>query len=137
MKTLDPRSERNLKGVHPDLVRIVRVAAGNCPTPFMCIEGVRTLARQKQLIAQGFSQLKDPASSRHVPSNNWAHAVDLVPINEKGQPHWPNTAAPAWKAISGAMLEAARTLGTPLTWGGNWKTFKDMPHYELPKSKYP
>jgi len=25
----------------------------------------------------------------------------------------------------------------PITWGGDWKSFKDGPHWELPHAKYP
>jgi len=25
----------------------------------------------------------------------------------------------------------------PIEWGGDWKTFKDGPHFQLPHAKYP
>ncbi|MCP9270530.1 M15 family peptidase, partial [Xenorhabdus sp. XENO-1] len=42
------RSENNLKGVHPDLVAVVRRALALSPVDFTVIEGLRTLERQKQ-----------------------------------------------------------------------------------------
>ena len=29
------------------------------------------------------------------------------------------------------MKKAADMLDTPIVWGGDWKTFKDYPHFEL------
>lgn len=35
--------------------------------------------------------------------------------------------------IAVCMLEAANRLGYKLTWGGNWQTFNDMPHWQIAK----
>ncbi len=35
--------------------------------------------------------------------------------------------------LAGRILEVAALLDIPLTWGGHWHSFKDYPHYELPK----
>ena len=35
------------------------------------------------------------------------------------------------KQISQAMKAAAQQLGTPINWGGDFKSFKDAPHFEL------
>lgn len=34
--------------------------------------------------------------------------------------------------VAAAMLQAAAELGYPVQWGGLWKTFQDMPHFQLP-----
>jgi peptidoglycan L-alanyl-D-glutamate endopeptidase CwlK len=39
--------------------------------------------------------------------------------------------------IVDAMHAASAALKVQLTWGGDWQTFVDMPHWELPWSKYP
>lgn len=35
--------------------------------------------------------------------------------------------------VAVCMLEAANKLGMQISWGGNWQTFNDMPHYQLNK----
>ena len=39
--------------------------------------------------------------------------------------------------IAAAMKEAGRDLGIPVEWGGDWKGFKDGPHFQLPWKEYP
>ncbi len=50
---LSDRSKRNLVGVHPDMVAVVKRAIEISPADFMVIEGVRTPERQAELYAQG------------------------------------------------------------------------------------
>ena len=52
---LSATSLARLKGVHPDLVRVIKRAAQNSKVPFAVVEGLRTLERQKQLKAAGAS----------------------------------------------------------------------------------
>jgi peptidoglycan L-alanyl-D-glutamate endopeptidase CwlK len=33
--------------------------------------------------------------------------------------------------IAVCMLQAANEMGVKMTWGGNWTSFEDMPHYQL------
>jgi peptidoglycan L-alanyl-D-glutamate endopeptidase CwlK len=35
------------------------------------------------------------------------------------------------------MKTAAAELGVAIVWGGDWKSFKDGPHFELDKKVYP
>ena len=35
------------------------------------------------------------------------------------------------------MKKAARELGIPVQWGGDWRTFFDGPHFQLPRKQYP
>lgn len=121
---LGERSQRNLEGVHPDLVSVVKRAIGITKQDFMVIEGMRSLERQKQLLAEGKSKTMN---SRHLTG----HAVDLCPYPVD----WND--ADKFVAISEAMKEAAKELDIPLEWGGDWKNGWDKPHYQLPHSEYP
>lgn len=124
--SLSALSRRRLNGVHPDLVRVVERAIAITPVDFRVNEGRRSKRRQAELVAAGASQTLD---SRHITG----HAVDLVALVNGGvRWDWP-----LYHRIAEAMKQAARDVGVPLTWGGDWKTFKDGPHYELPRSKYP
>lgn len=135
---LDKTSLDRLKGVHPDLVRVVKKAAELTTVPFIVTEGVRTVERERSLIAKGLSALKNPFRCRHVPTKTAqygvvGHAVDIVPL-VNGKPAWD------WKiipAVARAMKSAALAEHVTIEWGGDWKTFKDGPHYQLPWKLYP
>ncbi|MCK8542072.1 M15 family metallopeptidase [Yersinia ruckeri] len=119
-------SESNLIGVHPDLVKVVRRALELTPIDFKVIEGRRTLERQHELVKAGASQT---LNSRHLTG----HAVDIVPL-PNGKVSWE------WKyfyPMVDAMKQAAAELGIAVEWGGNWTTFKDGPHFQLPARQYP
>jgi peptidoglycan L-alanyl-D-glutamate endopeptidase CwlK len=35
------------------------------------------------------------------------------------------------------VKRAAQEVGVPVEWGGDWKSFKDGPHWQLPFKEYP
>lgn len=126
------RSEENLNGVHPDLIKVVRRALQLSTVDFTVIEGMRSKARQKRLFAQGATKTMN---SRHLTG----HAVDLVPYPLD----WNNKHA--FEQIAQAMQKAAKELGIAIRWGGDWnqngrsddEKFYDGPHFELLRSVYP
>lgn len=123
---LGPRSLLNLRGVHPDLVRVVKRAIGISTIDFTVIEGLRSLARQKELLAKGATKT---LRSRHL--NGFA--VDIAPY-VGGSIRWD---WPLFDHIENAMKEAARLENVKIEWGGDWVTFKDGPHWQLPLASYP
>lgn len=126
--SLSQKSLKKLQGVHPDLVKVVVRAIELSTQDFSVLEGVRTLERQKQLVAKGASRT---LNSRHIPgSDGLAKAVDLVPYPVSWD--WDK-----FHPIAKAMKQAAKELKVPLEWGGDWKTFKDGPHFQLPHKQYP
>lgn len=126
MYKLGPRSQSRLKGVHPDLVRVVEKAISISDIDFTVLEGVRSIARQEQLVKSGASQTM---RSRHITG----HAVDLGAY-VAGQVRWD---WPLYHKVADAMKKAASEVGVPIEWGGDWKTFPDGPHFELDRRKYP
>ena len=123
---LGARSLRNLEGVHPDLQAIVREAIKITEVDFTVIEGLRSVEKQKKLVAAGASQTMN---SRHITG----HAVDLAAmVGNEVRWDWP-----LYEVIADAMLKAAAKLDIPLTWGGSWTSLKDGPHFELPHKYYP
>lgn len=126
MYRLGPRSQARLKGVHPDLVKVVERAIKITTVDFTVLEGLRTLERQKVLKEVGASQT---LNSRHLTG----HAVDLGAwVDNEVRWDWP-----LYAKINAAMQEAAKQLNVPIIWGGGWKTFKDGPHFELDRKAYP
>lgn len=120
------RSLNNLRGVHPDLVKVVKRAIELSEVDFTVIEGLRSQARQKELFAKGATTTM---RSRHLTG----HAVDIVPY-VGGSIRWD---WPLFTPIEKAMKQASSELGIPLEWGGDWVSFKDGPHWQLPHRKYP
>ncbi len=124
--TFSARSEQRLQGVHADLVRVVRRALTLSSVDFTIVEGLRTAARQKQLVASGASKT---LNSRHLTG----HAVDVAPVIA-GQVRWD---WPPFHDIAAAMKRAAQEEGVAIVWGGDWRSFKDGPHFELDRKVYP
>lgn len=125
MFILGSRSLSRLKGVHPDLVLVVKRAIQLTDVDFAVLEGLRTRTRQLELVRAGASKTMN---SRHLTG----HAVDLgAYVQGKVRWDWP-----LYHKIAGAMKRAARELEVPLEWGGDWKSFKDGPHFQLPWKDY-
>lgn len=114
------RSEEKLKGVHPDLVKVVKRALELSEYDFGVSEGLRTLERQTELVKARKSRTMN---SRHLTG----HAVDIF-VLEGGKITWEFE---KYRIVSEAFFKAAEELGVKIVWGGSWKTFKDGPHYEL------
>lgn len=123
---LGARSKERLKGVHPDLVRVVERAIQLTEVDFTVLEGLRTAARQQQLVKSGASKTM---RSRHLTG----HAVDLAAVMD-GEVRWD---WPLYHKIAKAVKQAAAELKVPVEWGGDWRTFKDGPHWQLPWKIYP
>lgn len=123
---LGQRSLSRLEGVHPDLVRVVKKAAAMSSLDFTVLEGLRTAVRQKQLFDQGATKTMN---SRHLTG----HAVDLAPMIG-GTVRWD---WPLYHQLAAVVKAAAKAENVPIQWGGDWRTFKDGPHWELPWKVYP
>lgn len=149
---LGQKSLRTLRGVHDDLVRVVRAAIQLTTCDFTVLEGLRSQMRQAELVAAGASQTMN---SRHLTG----HAVDLgALVNGVLRWDWP-----CYFQIARAMHLAADAEGVRITWGGCWDrdlaaitdpeaacaayvsrrngqgkgAFIDGPHYQLDWTEYP
>lgn len=121
-----PRSLAALAEVHPDLVRVMRRALQLTPVDFVVTEGQRSVERQQELYDAGATRT---LNSRHLTG----HAVDVAAW-VAGTVRWD---WPLYGRIAEAVKEAAEELEVPIVWGGDWKTFKDGPHFELDRRFYP
>jgi peptidoglycan L-alanyl-D-glutamate endopeptidase CwlK len=131
MFTLGHRSKQRLKGVHPDLVRVVENAIEISTVDFAVLEGVRNAVRQKKLFDSGASQTMN---SRHIPgADGFAKAIDLGAwVDNQVDWSWP-----LYAQINAAMQQAAKIQNVLIIWGGGWRSFKDGPHFELDRKAYP
>lgn len=117
---MNERSEKNLKGVDEKLVAVVRRAGELSELEFIVTEGLRTKERQAQLVKAGASQTMN---SKHLVGR----AVDLAAVVD-GEVRWD---WPLYAKLATSMKAAAKELNTPIVWGGDWKSLKDGPHFEL------
>ena len=123
---LGTRSKYRLKGVHPDLVKIVELAITLTEVDFKVLEGLGSKERQGKLVDKGASQTRN---SRHLTG----HAVDLGAWVD-GEVRWD---WPLYYKLAKAMKDAAKQLDITLEWGGDWRSFKDGPHFQLTWWAYP
>lgn len=123
---LTDRCKKRLEGVYPDLVRVIEKASQNADVSFIVTEGLRTKDRQVELFRAGATTTM---RSRHLTG----HAVDLaVKVGDEVRWDWP-----LYHRLADAVKAAAKQVAVPVEWGGDWVTFKDGPHFQLPRSKYP
>lgn len=120
------RSYKALAGVRPELIAIATRALSLSPIDFVVTEGLRTESRQRELVRIGASQTMH---SRHLTG----HAIDVAAWHD-GAIRWD---WPLYERISDAFKQAADELSVPLEWGGDWRSIKDGPHYQLPWGQYP
>ena len=155
MYKLGSKSTKELEGVHPNLVAVVKRTLELTPVDFSVHDGLRTAADQKAMYRKGASQLDGVTkkSKHQKQSDGYGHAVDLVPYYD-GALHWE------WEPlfdIAAAVAQAANELGVRIRWGGSWgeitntdklprelnkeyverrlsagsKAFTDGPHFEI------
>lgn len=126
MFRLSKRSLTRLEGVHPDLVRVVKKAIEITRIDFGVTEGVRSEDRQRKLFAAGATTTMN---SRHLTG----HAVDLVAYLD-GSVAWD---WPLYDQLANAMKMAALDEEVNIQWGGDWRSFRDGPHFQLSWKEYP
>lgn len=121
------RSQSRLATVHPDLRRVFNRAISISPIDFTILEAVRSPRRQRQLLRSGATRTM---KSRHLPhpADGLARAVDVAPL-VAGRVRWD---WPLYHRLAGIIKQAAEDEGVPIEWGGDWRTFKDGPHWQLP-----
>lgn len=139
---LSARDEARMIGLHPHLQRVIRRAARDTTLNFTLLETVRSLERQKQLFAAGASET---LRSRHIPSTSkaapqWAHAFDATPMLDLDRDGKIETEEmfdwPLIRKLAPIIKAAAAAEGVPIEWGGDWRRFKDGPHWQLPWNQY-
>ena len=115
------RSRKNLQDLHPDLLKVANEAIKHYD--FTVIEGWRGEEEQNKAFRQGFSKAKF-GQSPHI----YGLAFDAIPYPFKEE-DWKDEVK--FKAMADAILKAADIVGIAVTWGGNFKSIHDTPHFEL------
>ena len=136
MDKFNSSSEIKLKGVHPDLVSVIRRAYGYTPKgpDWGIVQGNRTQAQQNALYAQGRTKpgkiVTWTRNSRHI----GGYAVDVVHLVDH-QFEWKNIAM--YRGIAADIKQAGKELGVAVKWGPDIGITTDFGHYQLDIVKYP
>ena len=139
--SLGLRSLQRMSGVHADLRKVALRAIQITKQDFTVIEGIRSIERQKQLVASGASKR---LNSRHITG----HAIDLA-VWRDGKIDWEDDKGEwnkdGYREIGRAMFAAAKELKVDIRWGADWNSngktsderFLDWVHFELTDKSYP
>lgn len=127
-----------LRGVHPDLVKVVIETSETSSINFFVIEGIRSPARQAELFAQGRTTQGAIVTRTMLSRHLTGHAVDLgITVGDKltWEPRY-------YEKLADAMLQNAAKFDISIKWGGTFKNSKgtlqpDSPHFELSRAFYP
>jgi len=120
-------SLNNRAGVDPRLIEISDRAIALSPIDFGVphLGGLRSATDQAQLFTAGKSKCDGRVNLSYHQS---AKALDVYAYVD-GKASWEKEHL---ALIAAAMLQAANELGhNKLEWGGLWKGFVDMPHFQL------
>ncbi len=145
MYKLSNRSKERISGIRPILKVIIEksISAPNCPEDFGIPEygGLRTTSDQQKLYAKGrtdFTTHSKPVTyvdgiekkSNHQAKdgNDFGDAFDVYIYCHK-------TKRASWNVerltkLARHIIKIAALNGVELSWGGDWKSFKDYPHFE-------
>lgn len=130
---MDAASEARLARVNPQLANRIRLMAAELKKQgitIMAVSGLRTFAEQDALYAQGRTKPGSIVTNARGGQSlhNYGLAVDVVPVNGNGQPNW-NASEATWQKIGAAGKKQG------MEWGGDWKSFKDRPHFQMTAGK--
>jgi LysM repeat protein len=125
-------NEQRLSGMFPALAvraRCMVELSAHEGIALLITQGLRTWEEQDALHAKGHTLA--PLGKQYIVTNakggqsfhNFGLAFDIVVLDSVGKADW-NVAHPYWKRSA----EIGKTVG--LEWGGDWKSFKDLPHFQ-------
>lgn len=123
MPSFGQRSKDNLAQCDQQLQDVLNEAIKYFDFSVIC--GHRDREAQDRAYNEGNSTLKWP-NSKH---NSYpSRAVDVVPY-----PGGFSNDNATFYLLATYILRAASLLGIRVTWGGHWRSLKDLPHFELNK----
>lgn len=120
MNIFSKQSQERLNTCHPFLQEICNELIKEMDFTVLC--GYRDKAAQNEAFSKGASKLKFP-KSKHNSSPSMA--VDLAPYPIDWNDHT------RFKALAARFKQIAEHKRIGITWGGDFKGFPDMPHFQL------
>tara|TARA_R100000544_G_scaffold20565_1_gene10000 strand:- start:11683 stop:12069 length:387 start_codon:yes stop_codon:yes gene_type:complete len=126
MFKLSEKSKSRLEGVDLQLIICIEMALKVSKVDFgiPADGGIRTAKRQKELFDKGASKCDGYTNKSYHQTGKAFDVFAYVDGKASWQPeHLTKVAA--------AILQCAVQLGIQLEWGGLWKNFTDMPHFQI------
>jgi peptidoglycan L-alanyl-D-glutamate endopeptidase CwlK len=114
-----------LRSCDHELQQVMELAIKRSPYDFGISEGVRTLERQKKLLADGKSTT---LKSRHLANEYGLSEACDIKIYVDGLLTWDMK---YYRKVAQAVFSAAIELGIQIEWGGLWGSFIDGVHFQL------
>lgn len=118
-------SKKSLKFLYTcdeKLIRLFSEALKTSPMDISILAGYRGSKEQNLLQAEGHSQLIYP---RSMHNKEPSLAVDVIPFPVQ----WEKIER--FRILSYHIKIVAWKLDIKIDWGGDWKNFKDYPHWQL------
>lgn len=129
MYKFSQRSLDNLKNVDERLVRICNELIKR--VDFTVIEGFRSPERQKELFNKGFSKI-DGISKKGKHNYSPSLAIDIIPYKKGHNPFDGSKESDImFDNLAKEFKQVAKELNINITWGGDWQSFVDKPHFQL------
>lgn len=128
-KTWDNKTDEKINKLHPELrgiaSKFINEVEKRLGHRLRITDGYRTFAEQDKLYAQGRTTAGKIVTKAKGGSSyhNFALAFDCY-FTKNGKVDFS-------KAINSEVAKVGKELG--LEWGGDWASFKDMPHFQLTK----
>jgi len=133
----DDRTEANIATLLPKAQiaarkAMIAVKALGCGLTAQILSGTRTYAEQTAIYAQGRTKPGSKVTNAKAGQSNHNFGIAFDIGIFKGKTYYTGKNA----AENKAYLDASKLIKPcGLLWGGDWKTSKDYPHYELPTNK--
>jgi len=127
LQELLAKADKKLQGIHPvvaDKARQLITKAYNEGIYVVITQGFRSVEEQNELYAQGRTKPGKIVTNAKggYSYHNFGLAFDFALMNPDGSISWNVDAK--WKRVAAI----GKSLG--LEWGGDWRSFKDYPHFQ-------
>ena len=134
----DKVTQDRILRLHPavadEVTELINVANAKLPAnvQIRIVQGLRTIAEQDALYDQGRTKPGKIVTKAKGGSSihNYGLAIDFVLLIDGKEISWDTKADRVKDGVSDWLEVVLVFTKAGWTWGGNWRTFKDLPHLE-------
>lgn len=132
MNKISGRSIGNLEGLDSRLILLVGMVLARGKVDFTLTSGIRTLEEQQAHYAKGRTvpgiKVTNTDGIVKKSKHQLGLAFDFIPYPFKG---WDDDES--FRAVGAELKICAKHLGFSHSYGGDWSSFVDLPHFQLNK----
>lgn len=133
MNKLGSTSNKNIIGIDARLAIVIGAVLAEGNVDFTITYGLRTVEEQQNLYAQGRTKEGNIVTNcdgvKNISYHQTGKAIDFTPYPFDGD--WKNLKQ--FEKIGREFIRVSELLGYECSYGGDWKSFKDWPHFQLGK----